>query len=348
MSTHGPRPARAALRAAGAALLSLTVTTVAGPAAADPALPPYLGNGFALDAFNPAPAGDRFLIVPDAAAAQDEATNELNARLLADRAIAPLTIQSSGGTSASQALNLDLGIAFAVGHTLALNADLPLVLKQRVWVDNSNPKIPPSSPVTPPSSGDAGDMRLGLRAPLPIVCGCSSLQIAGAADLWVKSGDQETLTGDGAVRFDVRLNVSGASSGEWAFEYAASMGVFLGPTQRFGDAETGFGMGSGIPVKAAVGLKLPGWNPRRGNAFRAAVEYVETFPFSTDALASLSFARKSPGEMMFTGSETLGTYDGHFTLRAGVGAGLTAAPGVPEARLVLGIEYTTVANKHHR
>lgn len=194
------------LRAAAALLLAC-----AGAAAA--AQTPAPGSrGFALQTYEPPPAGDRFFSVPDTGVPGHLAPA---AAMVLSWAREPLVLQIDGVTVPGGRLVHRqfwgfLQGSLGLGDRLLLDVALPVALFQ----SGSRPiaALPEVSAVA------LGDVKVGVRTPLPRL---GPLDLAAAVDLWIPTGSEEAFSSDGAVRVQPRLVASGSAG---PLEYGGTLG----------------------------------------------------------------------------------------------------------------------------
>ena len=185
-----------------APLLALTLT--AAPASAQQ-------SGFALDRFDPAPAGDRMFGVQSPFVA---GARTLHLALLADYAHDPLVLRSlpgngSLGAVVSSQLFFHLDGGFALWNRLYLNFDVPVALYQ----SGADPTVGGQT-FTSPAKPQFGDLRLGTRVR---IWGedTDPFQIAVAGYLWLPTGSSGvgTFVSDGRVRGEPAV-VAGGRGGD--------------------------------------------------------------------------------------------------------------------------------------
>jgi hypothetical protein len=274
------------------------------PVAAQASLDTKFSEGFALEAFEPAPAGDRFFALPDAASATD---GKLRLGLVGDYPTAPVLRRTDNVTGQTanvigHQLYLHAGAAYPITDFLHANLDVPFVAAQGGDTKAS------------PGAGVFGDPRIGVRANL-VSPSVQAVAIGPAVDVWVPIGDAANLAGDGKPRVNARLGVSGRAG---AFVYSANGGYLVRKkvdTQslEYGDALT-FGAAVGVSLFSdvlQVGPEL--WGNRQ-----VSPHFSDS---KVTALSSLFGAK---------------VHIGDFVAGAAAGPGLTDAPGVAP-RLVVSL-----------
>jgi OOP family OmpA-OmpF porin len=304
-------------------MVGLCAVLVGASASAQTSLNQPYPQGFALSVFEPAPAGDRFFAVADASSFSDE---RLRLGLVGDyptryvlRRQDNVTGQSANVVSSQ--LYLHAGAAYPITDFLHAHADVPFAAVQKGDTASS------------PKGGKFGDIRIGLRANL-INPETEAFAFGPGVDLWIPTGSQSNLTGDGKVRVNPRLGISGRAG---AFAYTANAGYLVrkkvnAGSLEFGDAFT-FGAGAGVVLfddVLQIGPEL--WGNRQVSS-------------------KLSGAAVTPVSALFGAK----VHVGDFAFGAAAGPGITNAPGVAP-RVVVSIALapethvkvtTDVADRDH-
>jgi hypothetical protein len=294
------------------------------PRSAKATLPEYLGPGFPLETLDPAPAGDRFIAVPDAYVG-----SAISARVMGDVAWKPLVLDV-GGTSITQssyAAYTHVDLTAALWKLVLIEGDLPIVLGQSVKLNSAASGYPVGSVVPDPDAGDVGDIRLGVRIALPPQTPNSLLNGAIAADFWMATGNPGTLTGAESNRWRIQLIGSGQLPlcfCSVVADYAVALGLqwLLPETQDIG-------IGPSLPIRAALGLEIPVGSS--SVKLRPTFEYFGTVPFTT-----VGEYPRDTHELMF--GFFVNPTD-RWSVGVSGGAGLSEAPGVPVARGLLSVSY---------
>lgn len=280
----------------------------AGVAHAQPSSPePVPLAGFTLRNFDPAPAGDGFFSVPEA---RVRGLLEPHAMLVGHYADRPLRYTLHNRDYVTHTAHGHLSLSAALAEAILLNADLPFAIVQDG--DES----------TSPGAG-IEDLRLSLR-----VVGHGTpehvLDLALQLDTWLPTGDEDELRGDGRVRFNPKVVAGGLSD---RFVYTTNVGFLFREHRDFGSAEMGnavtFGVGFGV---LALDKRLQLGPELWGNTVLAA-EGSES-PFLG--------RNSSPIEAMLGARIRFGD----FILGAGLGRGITRAPGVARLRGMLSLTHT--------
>ncbi len=194
-------------------LAALYILMVATAAAGD-----SFADGFTLDRFQPAPAGDRFFGVQGGDPGGEVAPRLM---LLGDYAYKPLVLyQNNGdqevGTVVSSQLVLHLAGTLALWNRLWISANMPLAL-----VTDGQDQAAGGLQVSAPSGFAAGDLRAGARVRL--VGEVNSLaSLALAAYVYIPTGKTGKLAGDGSVHVMPAVVLSGEDDN---IAYAVNAGV---------------------------------------------------------------------------------------------------------------------------
>lgn len=288
---------------------ALVASGFASQAAAQQSLDQSFPAGVSLQRFEPAPAGDRFFVVP--AGDVPQGTPGVRAQLLAHAALGPLLVRKdavSGSTRRliSRQLLLHPALSYAPLPWLLLHLDAPLALVQHGQG--------PSAPEAPALA----DARLGVRF---AVYGSEHAPFAlgPALDFWVPLGSQKNLLSDGSPRALPRVNASGELS--W-FRYAVSAGFQFRKHVDSGSLE----VGNSLVTTAAVGVSL------FEDAVCVGPEFQAAWLARSDHRAFA--ARSSPLELLFGARLRRGDW----VVGAGAGPSLSDAPGAAP-RAVISVAY---------
>jgi hypothetical protein len=275
---------------------------LASEARAQSTLDQRFPEGFALSPFEPAPAGDHFFIAPDGWSDPDapEETSALRAMAFAHLTLKPTLKRTDNATGETREivqrqLFVHADLTYYAAEWMLLNLDLPLAALQQG-----------QGPVAPSTA--VGDLRVGARVGI-VGDRTAPFSFGPALDIWVPTGSGDNLTGDGALRANPKLVVSGKAG---VFLYAANAGYLFRKRLNTGSLEIGpsftFGGALGLSViddTLQIGPELQGQSlvsSEAGNGFS------RTSPISTVLGARVQL--------------------GDFVLGAGVGPALTNAPGV--------------------
>jgi hypothetical protein len=307
--------------------LRLGVATVAVLAAGDAraTLPSYLQPVFPMETLDPAPAGDRFVVTPDATVMQ----SPVSMRAIADFVSNPAKIQASGNTVSATSTDwyAHFGLSAAPCDYVLLSANLPMVLNQQETLQSPLQGLTGPAAISP-SPGDLGDMRVGARFRLTPPS-FEHWAIAASTDLWFTTGNVDSLTGEPENRFRAMAIANGDFSiGQWKFELAGAAGY-----QTFTATASTYGSSRGMPIRAAVGLEHPLIG---GIGVRGAVEF-----FGTAWGEATGNIDRNTGEGLLSLMVLLGQ---SWTIGLSEGLGLTDGPGVPGARGIISVQYRTPLN----
>jgi OmpA-OmpF porin, OOP family len=281
--------------------LVMALLSSSSPVRAQTSLDQPFPEGFALSPVEPAPAGDRWFTVTDGSVLREADKPDLRAMLFGHFAYQPVLIRTDAMTGerrelVSRQLYVHGDVSYAATDWLLLNLDVPFAALQEG--EGTGSAVPGSA---------LGDIRIGARA--AVVGGPRDAFAFGPeVFLWVPSGSEDDLTGDGALRGEPRLAVSGRAG---VFAYAANAGVLIRKHLNVGSLEVGtsfsFGAAAGVILfddVLQVGPEIYGRSLLSSDANRS---FGETAP-----VGALLGARARFGDVVFG---------------AGFGPGITEAPG---------------------
>lgn len=262
-----------------------------------------------LDRFDPSPAGDPLLGVPE-----PHVRGELrpSAGALITFSRSPLVVVRDGeevGDVVSHQLYLHGLISLHLFNRVALDVDVPGVLNQ----SGVNPLIG-SQPSPSPSGAAMGDIRAGARVEILRRHGYWPAA-ALAMNVWFPSGDDEAFASSGYVRYAPSLIVGLSDE---AFVYSARVGRRFDPSpdNLVGD-ELFFGAGGGPKFgDLLLTAELLGATSLGGE--------VDAFRRNTTHLEAHLGARYQIGPVR---------------VQLSGGPGLTTAPGTPDWRLGFFVGY---------
>jgi OOP family OmpA-OmpF porin len=268
-------------------------------------------GGFALDRFQPSPAGDRFFGVQGA----DPGGHLLpRLMLLADYAYRPLVLYQQDGTTAvdnivSNQLFLHASVGLTLWDRLLLSADMPFA----VYTSGQSPQGFPS-----PSGAALGDLRAGVRVRL-LGENRSLAVLSLAGYVFVPTGKQDKYAGSGEVHGMPALVLAGEDD---SLAYALNAGVDLAKQDDGSGAKLGADMsfGGGIALLAMdkmlqIGPEVYGTTLMTGEG---------SFTKATTNLEAILGARFRVGDLVFG---------------LGAGPGITRGIGTPTVRGVASITY---------
>ena len=269
-------------------------------------------GGFALNKFEPAPAGDVFFGVP---APFVDGHLDVRAYAMFDFANQPIRIEAQDAAVVASQGFLRLDVSLAVWDRILASVDAPLA----VVLDGDDPGIAGTTFSTL-DSPQMGDVRVGLRGRLygenrgPFQLGLGSY-------LFLPSGSQEHYTGEGAVRGQLQALLGGRAGNGVGFVYNIAAGTEL----RGSDSPhtITFGGGVGLLLLDEVlqfGVELYGATPVGAEPYLLA-----SLPTATQADAATN--------MEVLASAKLRLLDG-LTFGAAAGPGLVSSIGTPNFRAV--------------
>lgn len=296
LSSRRARKGAVTVRACAAALLATAASH------AQTSLDQPFSEGFALSPIEPAPAGDHFFLVDDGwshPAAGDDSL-PLRAMAFGHMTLSPPLRRTDNVTGERRALverqlYVHANVTVYPLEQVLLNVDLPVAAMQ----EGQGPNAP---------SAALGDLRLGARVGL-LGDRKSAFTLGPALDVWAPTGDPDQLTGDGRVRVNPKIAVSGQVG---PFVYAGNVGYLIRKHFNPGSLEIGssltYGAAAGLLLfddVLQVGLEIAGRSLLASDA-------GQNFQSNTTALTGVFGARVQLGD---------------FNLGAGIGPGLSEAPG---------------------
>ncbi|HLV20042.1 MAG TPA: OmpA family protein [Polyangiaceae bacterium] len=276
-------------------------------------------DGFALNRFEPAPAGDRFFAVQGA-----DPGGHLQPRLmlLGQYAYRPLVLYREGGDErvgsiVSDQLFLHAAASLSLWDRLLLSVDMPFAL-----VTEGDSPSTGNVVVQSPSGAAAGDLRLGARVRF-IGEARGPLQLALAGYVWLPTGDEDKLAGDGSVRGVPALVLSGETDN---LAYAVNAGVTVRGERQLLNSE----LGSELTFGGAIGLLLADRKLQIGPELYGATTLDDPFSRGTTQLEAIAGARYRAGPIVFG---------------AGAGPGFTDGVGSPALRAVASVAFAPEVEK---
>jgi OmpA-OmpF porin, OOP family len=201
-------------------------------------------EGFALDRFQPAPAGDRMFGVQSPYTAGDPAPHLM---ILGDYAQDPLVLRTEDGnedrgTIVGSQLLLHLSASVALWNRITVSGDLPIALQ------SGDGGRAGGAELAKPTGTALGDLRLGLRATL-YGGYFDPFQVAVAGYVFLPTGKPEAFSGDGSVRGAPQLVLGGRfDRAVWSL----AAGPELRSTVSYANVEPG----TAVQWGAGVGLLL--------------------------------------------------------------------------------------------
>ncbi len=275
-------------------------------------------EGFALQPLEPAPAGDRFFSVADGSVFQRSDKNHeaswLRLMLFGNYAYRPVLTRTDALTGerrdiVESQLYLHADVSATPLEWLLFNVDLPFAAVQESELDAANAPGPA-----------LGDLRLTARATV-VGDDQSAFALGPALNVWLPTGSEENLTGDGHIRIGPKLNASGRIG--W-FVYTSSLGFLYRKQLDTGSLQVGpsltFGAAAGILLFEDV-LQV---GPELYGRTLAISEADTEFESSTSPIGAILGARVRLGD---------------FVIGAGYGPGVSNAPG-SAPRIVASIALT--------
>jgi outer membrane protein OmpA-like peptidoglycan-associated protein len=266
---------------------------------------------FALDRFEPAPAGDRFFAVPSADAG---AHGSVRLMLLGDYAYRPLVLYKNDGDDrvgsvVSDQLFLHAAISAGLWQRLVLSLNAPIAL-----VTEGDSPASGGLRVSSPSGAAFGDVRLGARVRLlGEPNGVAELALGGS--LWLPTGDRDRYAGENRTRGMPQLILSGEAG---MLAYAVQGGIVV----RKNRVVLGTKVRNEAAFGAAVGLLLADKKLTIGPEFYGTTTFANAFDRDAVNAEAILGARYRVGPVVLGG---------------GVGPGLTRGLGTPTLRALLSV-----------
>lgn len=278
-------------------------------------------HGFALERLAQAAPGTGGLLTDDLRQAGDLGGA---AGFSLGYAYRPLRAQGVDLVSSEALADLAVTVSYARFRFFASVAS-PLYLRGQSGAVNGVELVPPD--VTLENHPDSlADARLGLSARL-VGDAASAFRLGADAQLFLPTGAREDFQSDGTVRGLVRVLVAGNAG---AIDWAGALGVHL---RSLSDAAVPDGpRGSELQLSASAGVRLAAAGHE--GALRLGPEL-----FAVTALGS-AFAPEATGLEALLAARFEGRRrDGvRYRLKLGAGFGLVPAFGVPEWRVLGGVE----------
>lgn len=264
-------------------------------------------GGYALDTFEPAPAGDALFGVPDVGA---EGHLVPRASLMFDYAHEPLRLGTGDSIVGTQAF-LHVGASLALWDRLQLSLNMPVAVIQ----SGDNP-VHDGVTLVSPSGVQAGDLRAGARVRLlgqvdgPIQAGVGGY-------VYVPTAPAGSLAGEGAVRGQPQIQIGGKVHGTVGLAWNAATGLML----RGSDNPMSLTFGGGF------GVLLANEHLQIGPEIDGSTRFSKDAPLSTGAVPIAS-----PDTVNLEARLGAKVRIGSVVLGAGFGPGLTRALGTPTYR----------------
>ena len=288
-------------------------------------------RGWALDRFEPAPAGDPFFVAEHPGYAP---ARPLAAALTLSHALSPLVLRreyTDGSTRddaiVSGMLTGHLSLAGSFLHRVGLHLSLPLSLAQ---LGAPDPTM--ATPLAPSPSVSAGDLRVGARVRVVGDSDRTPFSLHLGAVLWLPTGATDRNTGDGRDRFEARLALAGRIGvARWAFgvAFASRREIDVGSV-RLGDA---------LHFTAGLGASL--LRGRLHVGIESAIETTVRALPSAMGGGSAAFTRDAWGGEALLGARV--HLRDALSLGAAAGFGFEQAGGTPAARFILSAQYALPA-----
>lgn len=284
-----------------------------GTSRAQSALDEPFSEGFALSPVEPAPAGDRFLLVWDGWTDPKarEGTLPVRALALGHLTLNPPLRRIDNATGeernlVERQLYVHANVTVYPIERLLVNADLPVAVLQ----EGDGPAAPGAA---------VGDLRLGARVGI-VGDRNAPFSFGPAVDVWVPTGSTDDLTGDGRVRIRPQLAASGKVG---VFVYGANVGFLFRKSYDPGSLEIGPSLTYGVAAGLSLFDDVLQIGPELAGASLVSSDRGQTFTSRTTPLTAIFGARVQVGD---------------FNFGAGYGPGLSDAPGTT-SRLFASIAF---------
>ncbi len=309
------------VRTLAALLAAITLSTLTAPAVAQDE------GGFALNQFQPAPAGDTFFSVPSPYTAGHLAPATY---LMFDYAHRPIRRQvGDDDISVVSALGfLRLDASLALWDRLLVSLDLPLGL-----VANSEEQNLAGTSFTELQAPKFGDIRIGARV-RALSKNAGPFQLGFGSYLYIPSGVEEQYTGDGAVRGAFHALAGGRVGKSVGFLYTARAGVEL----RGSDSPHVFTYG------AALGLVFVDDMIQVGPEFYG-VTALTSDPIALSSTPIVTAPTGSNAELLVGAKLRV---LGGLTFGVGAGPGVGSIVGTPLFRFVGMVGWTPMPGPHRK
>ncbi|HTJ84289.1 MAG TPA: OmpA family protein [Polyangiaceae bacterium] len=174
-------------------------------------------GGYALDQFDPAPAGDDFWQVPAATA---NGHLELRGYVMFDYAVEPLRLGTGEDVVSGQGF-LRGDVSFALFNRLLLSLDLPVAIIQ----SGDSPTVGIVT-LASPDGAELGDLRFGVRTRIYGEYR-DPFQIGAGASVFFPTAGTDSFAGEGTMRLHPELSLGGRYGGEHAFFWGAAGGMMM-------------------------------------------------------------------------------------------------------------------------
>lgn len=287
-------------------------------------------RGWALSRFEPAPAGDPFVVAEH----PWYAPHHVAAGLVVDYALAPLTLRREYAASAPREDGVVAGmftahavVSAAFWDRVGVHLSLPLSLYQHGVADPTM-----ATRLGPADGPSLGDLRVGARARILGDSDRTPFSLHLGALLWIPTGTPEANTGDGEPRGEFRAALAGRISLlRWAFGAALALRREFASGNILGGDELGFTAGVGLVLldgRLQVGVE---------SALRTLVRGLPTAMGG----GSAAFTRDAwGGEALLSARYTVARA---VALGLAGGFGYGEAPGTPAARFVVSAQYAPLS-----
>jgi OOP family OmpA-OmpF porin len=254
-------------------------------------------GGFALNQFQPTPAGDVFFGVPGPSA--DGHLEPPKAYAMFDYLHRPIRSGEAAVVSAQGFMRLD--VSWALWDRLLVSVDAPLAV-----VLSGDADAVPGTTFAALESPSFGDLRIGLRGRLFGEDG-SPFQLGLGSYLFAPTGEQDQYTGEGSLRGAFHLSVGGRVGSDVAFVYSVAAGTEL----RASDSPHALTYGAGAGILFA------------GDIVQAGAEFI-----GSTALGETIYLAATPVTATDAGTDAEILFGAKIRLLDGLTIGASAGPGL--------------------
>jgi outer membrane protein OmpA-like peptidoglycan-associated protein len=285
-------------------------------------------GGFALNQFQPSPAGDVFFGVPSPFASGHL---KLRGYLGFDYANEPVRDSVSDTAVVKGQAFLRGNASLALWDRLLVSVDIPFAVAQ----STDDPGLPGTT-FTQLDGGHIGDIRLGARGRL-LGEERSAFQLGLGSYVFFPSGNESQYAGQGAMRGALHAVIGGRIEGDEILGFAWSASA--GPELRGGDSPSALVYGAAAGVLLGDGVVQLG-PELHGSTMMGSDVILSTV--ATPAGAPLATAAGTSIELLLGGKVRLAE---GFTLGAGIGPGIASGVGTPTVRALGLIGWAPLAGK---
>jgi hypothetical protein len=284
-------------------------------------------RGWALDRFEPSPAGDAFFLAEHP---WYSAARVLAAGLVTEHALSPLVLTRDYADGSERRDAVVSGML--VGHVVAaasfldrvsVHVALPVSLLQ---VGSADPTM--ASQLAPATGVALGDLKIGARVRILGESDTTPFSLHAGVSVWAPTGARDANTGDERARVEPRAIAAGRVG---ALRWSYALGFMFRPDIDGG----GVVIGDELRMTAGLGLALL---RDRLHVGLEGVLFTALRTLPTDVgVGNSAFVRGAWGSELLLGARY--TIAGQVSVGAAGGFGVEQAGGVPAGRFVLAVQY---------